>query len=96
LIRAPRYRLFADIVFDLARKGGTAIEIAGNTRLLATLVLPAGKLPDAGLAKPLFTVPIYSEPGKQRHGVVVDVKNIAALVRALEAEGASLEHIYDY
>lgn len=96
LVRAPRYRIFADIVFDLARKGGTVVEIAGNTRLLATLVLPAGQAPDAKLAKPLFTVPIYSVPGKRRHGIVLEVKNIGPLARALEAQGASLEHIYDY
>jgi hypothetical protein len=44
----------------------------------------------------LFEAPVQSRPDRRRLGLDVSVEHLAAAIRALEASGASIEHIYDY
>jgi hypothetical protein len=44
----------------------------------------------------LFALPVQSRPGWQRVGLDGAVAGLAPAIRALEASGAVVEHIYDY
>ena len=47
-------------------------------------------------AQQLFHVPLQAKPGWQRHGIVVQVKDLGALARAARQVNAVFEHAYDY
>jgi hypothetical protein len=77
-------------------KGGQFSEIAGNRRVLVTLVIPMKDqfaVPDA---QKLFAVLVQARPGWQRIGLDVQVHRIGDAMRAATAEGGSFEHLYDY
>ena len=96
LIRTPRYQAYTDLLVRLARRGRDIAEIAGNHRILVTVLAPPGPLPPVPGATELFEAPIQSRPDRRRLGLDVSVEHLAAAIRALEAAGASIEHIYDY
>jgi hypothetical protein len=96
LILTPRYQAYTDIVVALANRGRDLAEIAGNRRILVTVLAPRGPLPALEGARELFTVPIQSRADRRRVGLDVDVERLAAAVRALERAGATVEHLYDY
>jgi hypothetical protein len=95
LVSSPRYRLFSDMLVGLARQGGAAVEIAGNTRMLGTALVRQGS-PVPGLGPVVFEVPLQSRPGWQRTGFDVDVGGVTEVLHALDAAGGTLEHLYDY
>jgi hypothetical protein len=101
LIRTPRYQAYTDLLVRLARRGRNVAEIAGNHRILVTVLAPHGLAPKDPLPPvpgitELFEAPIQSRPDRRRLGLDVTVEHLAAAIRALEAAGASIEHIYDY
>jgi hypothetical protein len=83
-------------VVRLARRGRNIAEIAGNHRILVTILAPQGPLPALLDTSELFSVPIQSRPDRRRVGLDVPVERLAATIRTLERMGASIEHIYDY
>jgi hypothetical protein len=96
LVRTPRYEAYTDLLVRLARRGRDVAEIAGNHRILVTvLASQAPGSPVPGVTE-LFEAPIQSRPDRRRLGLDVSVEHLAAAIRALEASGASIEHIYDY
>jgi hypothetical protein len=96
LIRTPRYQAYTDLVITLARRGREIAEIAGNRRILITVLAPAGPLPLLTGSAELFALPIQSRPDRRRVGLDVPVDRLAAVIRTLEKAGSSIEHIYDY
>jgi hypothetical protein len=96
LIRTPRYRAYTDLLVGLARRGRDVVEIAGNHRILVTVLAAKAPLPSLPGATELFEVPIQSRPDRRRVGLDVAVEHLATTVRTLETAGASIEHIYDY
>lgn len=96
LIRTPRYRAYTEVLLNLARRGRDVAEIAGNHRILATVLAPAGPLPPLPGATALFEVPIQSRPDRRRVGLDVSVPRLAATIRTLEKADVSIEHVYDY
>jgi hypothetical protein len=96
LIRTPRYQAYTDLVIALARRGRDIAEIAGNRRILITVLAPKGPLALLPGATALFEAPIQSRPDRRRIGLDVTVPQLAATIRALESAGASVEHVYDY
>jgi hypothetical protein len=96
LIRTPRYQAYTDLLVRLARRGRDIAEIAGNHRILVTVLAPLGPLPAAPGVTELFEAPIQSRPDRRRLGLDVSVEHLAAAIRALEASGTPIEHIYDY
>ncbi|MBR0753408.1 hypothetical protein JQ604_14565 [Bradyrhizobium jicamae] len=96
LMVTPRYREFTGIIRELAAKGLAFAEIAGNTRILTTVLVPPGNLPPANGAKPIFQTDVQSMPGWRRVGYDTEVSAVAALPAAVEAKGARFEHAYDY
>jgi hypothetical protein len=96
LIRTSRYQAYTDLLVDLARRGRDVVEIAGNQRILVTVLAPRGPLPSLPGAMALFEVPLQSRPDRRRVGLDVAVERLAATIRTLEKAGASIEHVYDY
>ena len=96
LIRTPRYQAYTDLVIVLARRGRDVAEIAGNRRILISVLAPRTPLPVLPGATALFEAPIQSRPDRRRIGLDVTVPQLAATIRALESAGAAVEHIYDY
>ena len=95
-METPRYRAFTEIVRGLGARGRTGLEIAGNHRILTTVLLPPGRTVTLAGAEPLFAMPIQSEPGWQRVGYDTAVEQLVAQIRAVEAAGGRFEHAYDY
>ena len=79
--------------------GAALLEIAGNHRILITVILPE-KDSDAGLAAsggvPIFGLNIQSSPGSRRVGVDTPVRDLVKDVGRIEAAGYRFEHAYDY
>jgi hypothetical protein len=92
VVDAPRYAQFTDIAQKIAAAGIAFREIAGNDDIFLTVLAPASK--QAG--KPLLTMALGDRPGWERRGYLVKVPALSATLAALPAEGATLEHIYDY
>ncbi|HEU4369076.1 MAG TPA: hypothetical protein VFV05_12715 [Methylomirabilota bacterium] len=96
LIRTPRYQAYTDLLVRLARRGRDVVEIAGNHRILVTVLAPQGPLPPLPGTTELFEMSIQSRPDRRRVGLDVRVAGLAAAIRALESAGVTIEHIYDY
>ena len=93
---APRYQAFSAVAQALAVSGIAFHEIAGNrTVILVTALRRADAAPLAD-ARLLFTQPILTVPGRVRVALVVPVGQLSAILAGLTAEGAELEHVYDY
>jgi hypothetical protein len=104
LVETARYAAFDAFVRELTRHSGAALlEIAGNHRMLITLIIPAADSDageDAGLAAsgavPIFSLAIQSSPGQRRVGVDMPVRALVKEVGQIEAAGFKFEHAYDY
>src|SRR5262245_21044439 len=64
LIRTPRYQAYTELLVDLARRGRDVAEIAGNRRILVTVLAPQGPLPPLADTTPLFEASIPATPGR--------------------------------
>lgn len=98
LVETERYAKFDAFARELGRHPGAALrEIAGNQRILVTIVVPDG---DARLAAfeglPIFSLPIQSRPGARRIGVDVPVPALVEDILRFQAAGYTFEHAYDY
>jgi hypothetical protein len=89
LIRTPRYQAYTDLLVRLAKRGRNVVEIAGNHRILVTVLAPQGPLPSLPDTTELFAVPIQSRPDRRRVGLDVSVERLAATIRALGSPRAS-------
>jgi hypothetical protein len=96
LIETPRYRAFTDILFEIAMKGGTIVEIAGNDDVMVTVIAPSGAqfLPPSGAR--LIKSVVRDGFDSQRVLLDVRVSELAPMLNALQGSGVLLEHVYDY
>lgn len=93
--RTRRYQVFTDMVPRLAGRGLSFVEIGGNDIILLTVLSPGAlDMPDG--ARALFTFALPSDATTIRTGIVASVPALNAVLPALDAQGAALEHIYDY
>jgi len=96
LIETPRYQEYTDILRRLGARGRNVLEIAGNRRILSTVIAPVqGRLATIG-ATEIFSIPIQSRPGWRRIGLDTEVSALTRLIGAVEKQGAEFEHAYDY
>jgi hypothetical protein len=98
LVETERYAKFDGFVKQLGRHPGASLrEVAGNHRILVTIVVPKS---DAKLAAfegiPIFSLPIQSQPGSRRIGVDVPVQALVENCTRFESAGYAFEHAYDY
>ncbi len=98
LVETERYARFDAFVKELGRHpGGTLREVAGNNRILVTIVVPKGHDKLAAFEGiPIFSLPIQSQPGSRRIGVDVPVQALVANCIRFESAGYAFEHAYDY
>jgi hypothetical protein len=96
LMITPRYQEFTGIIRAVGARGLSFAEIASNTRILTTVLVPSGDLPPLSGAKPIFQTDVQSMPGWRRVGYDTQVSAVAALPAAVESHGAKFEHAYDY
>ncbi len=95
-INTPRYAAFTEILKDIAVKGGTVVEIAGNDEIMITLVsndavelqMPAGTTLIKDVARDGFE--------GRRFILSVPMTKLADTIRSLSSGPLKLEHIYDY
>lgn len=96
LVRTPRYQAYTNILKAWAKSGTAVVEIAGNRHILTTVIAPRGAAIAAPGSKPIFSIPIQSKPGWQRIGFDTDVAMLTGQIVAVERQGATFEHAYDY
>ncbi|WP_315834936.1 hypothetical protein [Bradyrhizobium prioriisuperbiae] len=96
LIETPRYQALTEIIQGLGARRRTLLEIAGNRRILTTVIVPPGKTLNLAGAVEIFSIPIQSDPGARRLGFDTTVTSLAAQAGAVEAQGGRFEHAYDY
>ncbi len=82
-------------MLNLVGRDVTFLEIAGNDEILVT-ILGRGDLSLPVNATTLFQVPLQAREGWMRYIVVVPVKDLGRLVRAVDRSNAIFEHAYDY
>lgn len=100
LVETARYAEFDAFVRELGRHSGAMLlEVAGNHRILITIVGPAA-ISDATLAgsggTAIFSLPIQSSPGSKRVGIDMPVRALVKNVDRADAAGYRFEHAYDY
>ena len=96
LIETARYQEFTDILRDLGARGRSVSEIAGNHRILVTVLARSQVAVEVTGANEVFSIPIQSRPGWRRIGLDVRVAHLTQMISAVEREGAVFEHAYDY
>ena len=96
IVALPRYEAFTEIVPRLTQQGAHFVEIAGNDEILITVLAPRDWVYDQEDGKVLFTMPILTQPDRQRIAVRVPVQALDRVLAALSDSPATLEHIYDY
>jgi len=98
LVETARYAAFDAFVRELTRHPAASLrEIAGNHRILVTIIAPDG---DTKLAAPdgvtIFRLSIQSAPGSKRIGIDMPVRALVENVKRFEAANDRFEHAYDY
>lgn len=97
LIRAPRYRAFTQFLLRAIASDVRPLEVAGNTRALVTVIVPAVSVPPVNIAVAMFEVPLSARPGHRRLGLDLRVHALPSLLRWVQdTPGAQFEHFYDY
>ncbi|MCB1447538.1 MAG: hypothetical protein KDJ87_17560 [Rhizobiaceae bacterium] len=94
VIETPRYARFTEILWQIARSGGTIREIAGNDDIMVSITLPPGE-DYIGPGEVIARLPREGFPTER---VLVDTKvaDIARLLAVRPLGDPGLEHIYDY
>jgi hypothetical protein len=96
LVSIARYDAFRRALAVLAERKATLVEIAGNRRILVTVIAPAN-WDDARLYGDVVDEwPILTDPERKRVALVVEVARLTDLVSELDTAPLALDHIYDY
>ena len=96
LLSLPRYEEFRDAVLRLTERGVSFREIAGNTRILVTCIVPSDWTFDPAGGRVLFERPVLTEPTRKRVGIAAEVPSLHRVLRQLARADVEVEHIYDY
>jgi hypothetical protein len=96
IVTIPRYQPFTDKAQAIVARGGHLVEIAGNSSVTVSVLAPSLSMAENRFAQPLYSLPLLTNPGLQRVMFRVDVASLDAALRAWEAGGLVIEHVYDY
>jgi hypothetical protein len=94
-IETPRYDRFTRLLVELAGRGATIKEIAGNDEIMVSLTVPEGAPLPLANASVLMRLKRDGIPG-DRVLVSVKVTNLAAFLRQHPLGDPGLEHVFDY
>src|SRR5215469_9440312 len=95
LVETARYAAFDAFVRELGRHPpASLLEVAGNHRILVTVIAPDGNDPAlaGGGGEIIFRLPIQSSPGSRRVGVDMPIRALVSGVAGFEAAGLKFEH----
>lgn len=94
-IETPRYDRFTRILIDIAQRGGTVREIAGNDDVMVTLTVPEGS--DSRVRHGIVIMRMKRD-GFASDRLLVDVKvpDLTLLLNAYPLGEPGLEHVFDY
>ena len=95
IVKISRYQEFTSRALEAAHSGIRFVQIAGNHNIVVSVLgehspkLPPGQ-------EIVRTDPIPSEPGKSRTALLCRVSTLTEVLRALEKQGFTIEHVYDF
>ncbi|MBI1891924.1 MAG: hypothetical protein HYS18_14855 [Burkholderiales bacterium] len=93
----PRYYKFRVAATDLANRGLSLTDIAGNTSVILVTVWTDGALSHSFLRhRVLFEQPLLTVPGRKRIALVIPVAELSDFLRTAERQSLTVEHVYDY
>ena len=95
LIETPRYARFTQILAQIAKAGGTILDIAGNGRVMVSLTTAPDGAPPAGSGELLLRLRRAGFAG-DRVLTSVPIADLAPLLRTVPLADPGIEHIYDY
>lgn len=96
LLKLPRYEPFTAAVVALASSGVHFVEIAGNDRILVTLVAPSDWSDTRERGDVLLEWPILTRPESKRIALTVAVARLDEVLPSFAAEHVAIDHIYDF
>lgn len=96
LLFLPRYEPFTTVVTDLARKGVQFREIAGNQRILVTLLTPKDWRDTKNRGEFLTEWEILTRPETKRVALTLTIPELHEVIPSLEVEGVVIDHLYDF
>jgi FAD/FMN-containing dehydrogenase len=96
LLSIPRYESFRRVALALAAKDVRFVEIAGNGRILVTVLAPAAWDGAPFYGDVVDEWPLLTDPSRKRVALSVPVADLSAALRGMPAEGAEIDHVFDY
>lgn len=97
LVYLPRYHQFNQAITDLATKGLSFKEIAGNnSAILLTVLVPRSQETKFTDAQTVFTQIVSSDLNMKRIALAIPVGQLDKLLVQLVNEKVTIEHVFDY
>ena len=96
IVSTLRWGPFSEITPQLAAAGYQFRDISGNRRIVVSTVGPSNEEPPMTGATELFESRMVSDPARERHVLLVEVRQLATFLQNLRRSAVTLEHIYDY
>jgi hypothetical protein len=96
LLGLPRYEGFTQIMPELIGHGVRFIEIAGNEQIMVSVLAPREWSYPLEEGEVLFSMDILTQPHLKRMTLKLPVSSLHTVLPALERDGVTLEHLYDY
>jgi hypothetical protein len=97
VVRLPRYEAFTQAAIALLGTGARFVDIAGNDRILVTVIAPSA-LNEAALTSSTVVTsePMLTNRVRKRLALLVPVDQLHRALPELRTAGANIEHLYDY
>jgi FAD/FMN-containing dehydrogenase len=96
ILTLPRYEAFTAVVRDLATQGVRFIEIAGNQKILMTMIAPTDWKDGQNRGEILYEWELLTQPDRKRVAITVAVNQLHKVIPGLEQEKVTIDHIFDY
>ena len=96
IVEIPRYQEFTSVAAALAERDIQFVEVAGNSRIIISVIAPEAWHYGGTDARQLFATRILTHPELQRVVLGCEVTSLSAMLSTLQAGGITAEHVYDY
>ncbi len=96
MVIIPRYQEFADTAMRLASSGVRFADIAGNSEVLVSALLPSSAVYDIPGSQLVFSSALLTDSTRRRAGIRCAVSHLNEVLTAMTSRGLRVEHIYDY
>jgi hypothetical protein len=96
VLDTPRYHPFTNVAVLLAQQNVSFVEIAGNSSVTLSVLIPLSSQGHRYLVQELYEMPVLTRPGWLRQVVRADVNALADFLNDASRDNAFIEHIYDY